>query len=126
MGFRFRKTLKIAPGIRLNLSKSGVSTTIGKPGVSLNIGKRGAFVSAGIPGSGVSFRKKIGQQTGNDMSDIKYCMLCKRNVQPKRKIGAGSVIAVLLTGFMWLLVIPFYKKRCPVCHGDALGPAQMD
>lgn len=60
MGLRFRKTIKIAPGIKLNLSKSGVSTTIGKRGASVNIGKRGVYANAGIPGTGVSYRQKIG------------------------------------------------------------------
>ncbi|PHM50036.1 DUF4236 domain-containing protein [Xenorhabdus miraniensis] len=29
MGFKFRKRIKIAPGIYINTSKSGVSTSIG-------------------------------------------------------------------------------------------------
>jgi len=29
MGFRFRKSIKLLPGIRINLSKSGVSTSVG-------------------------------------------------------------------------------------------------
>lgn len=34
MGWRFRKRIKIAPGVNINLSKSGISTTIGKRGAS--------------------------------------------------------------------------------------------
>ena len=37
MPFRFRRTLKIAPGVRLNLSKSGVSTSLGARGFNLNL-----------------------------------------------------------------------------------------
>lgn len=51
---------------------------------------------------------------------IKYCTLCNRNVTPKRKIGIGTLICILFTGFIWVLFIPFYKKRCPLCHGVAL------
>ena len=35
--FRFRRTIKIAPGVRLNIGKTGVSTSVGVRGVSLLI-----------------------------------------------------------------------------------------
>ena len=54
MGFRFRKSFKIMPGVRLNLSKSGLSTSIGGKGVTLNLSKRGVRSTAGIPGTGLS------------------------------------------------------------------------
>ena len=41
MGFRFRRKLRIFPGLYLNLSKSGVSTSIGGRGATLNLSKRG-------------------------------------------------------------------------------------
>lgn len=59
MGVRFRKTIKLAPGIRVNLSKSGISTTIGPRGASINIGKTGVYSNLGVPGTGVSSRSKI-------------------------------------------------------------------
>lgn len=34
MGLRFRKSVKLAPGIKLNMSKSGISTTVGGHGIS--------------------------------------------------------------------------------------------
>lgn len=37
MGFRFRRSIKIFPGVRINLSKKGVS--------SISIGRRGAAVN---------------------------------------------------------------------------------
>ncbi len=39
MGFRFRKRIRIAPGLAINISKSGVSTSIGGKGSTINIGK---------------------------------------------------------------------------------------
>jgi hypothetical protein len=56
---RFRKSIKIAPGLKINLSKSGVSTTIGGKGLSTNLSSRGAYLNTGIPGTGVSARHKI-------------------------------------------------------------------
>ncbi len=61
MGFRFQKRISLLPGIRLNLSKSGVSVTVGKPGLSVNLGKDGTSGSVGLPGTGLSYREKIGE-----------------------------------------------------------------
>lgn len=47
------------PGVRLNISKSGISTTIGPRGASVGIGKRGAFLNLGIPGTGLSYRQRL-------------------------------------------------------------------
>jgi hypothetical protein len=59
MGFRFRKRFKIAPGIRVNFSKSGASVSVGKPGSTLNFGSRGERVTTGIPGTGLSYSKQL-------------------------------------------------------------------
>lgn len=47
------------PGVTLNFSKSGISTTIGTKGASVNIGKNGVYGNAGIPGTGIYMREKI-------------------------------------------------------------------
>lgn len=59
MGLRFRKELRVIKLVRLNISKSGVSTTIGPRGLSINIGRRGIFRNLGIPGSGFFMRDRI-------------------------------------------------------------------
>ncbi len=70
MGFRFRKTISILPGVRLNFSKSGVSTSIGRPGAAINIGKRGVRGTVGLPGTGLSYSDMIVRRHGrNDKVD---------------------------------------------------------
>src|SRR5512143_2719543 len=54
MPLRFRRTIKIAPGVKLNLSKSGVSTTVGTKNIHFNFGKRGVKRTVSIPGTGIS------------------------------------------------------------------------
>ena len=56
---RFRKSINIFKGLKLNFSKSGVSLTVGGKGVSANIGKKGLFLNTSIPGTGLYDRKKI-------------------------------------------------------------------
>ncbi len=57
MALRFRKSFKVAPGVRINLSKSGISTSVGKKGMTANLSKRGTRLTAGIPGTGLSASK---------------------------------------------------------------------
>lgn len=59
MGFRFRKSIKLFPGVRLNISKTGLSTSIGGRGATINLGKNGARGTVGIPGSGLSYSERL-------------------------------------------------------------------
>lgn len=71
MGIGFRKRVKIAPGVTFNLSKKGVSTTIGAKGASVNIGKNGVYTNASIPGSGIYSRNKIASTSRTTKSEEK-------------------------------------------------------
>jgi Protein of unknown function (DUF4236) len=55
MGFRFRRSIKIAPGVRINLSKSGVSTSIGVRGAHVTVGHGQVRETVGLPSSGISY-----------------------------------------------------------------------
>lgn len=56
MGFNFRKSLKIAPGVRLNITKKGISSlSIGGKGARVNLGKKGTRTTVGLPGTGLSY-----------------------------------------------------------------------
>lgn len=59
MSLRFRKSIKLAPGIRLNLSGSGASWTFGPRGASVGVGSRGTYLNTGIPGTGLFSRTRI-------------------------------------------------------------------
>jgi len=59
MALRFFKRVKLAPGVKLNLSKSGPSVTVGPRGAGVTLGRNGATARAGIPGSGLRVVKKL-------------------------------------------------------------------
>ena len=60
MGLRFRKSITIFPGVKLNISKSGLSLSVGKKGAHVNAGTSGRkSVSVGLPGTGLSYTKTI-------------------------------------------------------------------
>lgn len=60
MALRFRKTINIAPGIRLNISKTGISTSVGPKGATVNIGRGRRKLTTGIPGTGISQQHNLG------------------------------------------------------------------
>lgn len=59
MAFRFQKRIKIAPGLRLNISHKSVGLTGGVPGASVSAGKKGVHSNVGIPGTGLSHRHRL-------------------------------------------------------------------
>jgi hypothetical protein len=96
MGFRFRKSIKILPGLRLNLSRSGVSANIGVRGANISVGPRGTYVNAGIPGSGVSYRDRI---DAGDNSHLETPQLVAdqqpRNSAVPRVLVVIAIIAII-------------------------------
>lgn len=65
MGFRFQKRVKIFPGVTLNFSKSGVSTSLGVRGARVTVGNGQTRTTVGVPGTGLSYTTtgKTGDQT---------------------------------------------------------------
>lgn len=80
MALRFRKSIKLAPGIRWNLSGSGSSWTLGPRGASVGIGKRGTFLNTGIPGMGLYSRAKLSEAS-----------------EPKPQRSSGATTSVSMT-----------------------------
>ena len=60
MSMRFRRTFRIAPGLCINLSKSGVSTSVGCRVAWFTIGPRGTRETIGAPGTGLSYTEHPG------------------------------------------------------------------
>lgn len=60
MGLRFRKSVKVAPGVKINLNKNSVSATVGTKGAHYTVNSKGKkTASVGIPGTGISYVETI-------------------------------------------------------------------
>ena len=59
MPVRFRRSFTIFPGVKVNVSKGGISLSVGRRGATLNFSKRGVRQTVGIPGSGLSHSSYI-------------------------------------------------------------------
>jgi len=55
----FRRRIRVFPGFTVNLSKSGMSATVGIRGASVNVSRSGSYLNTGIPGTGLYSRTKI-------------------------------------------------------------------
>ena len=80
MGFRFQRRIRIAPGVRLNLSRSGISTSVGGRGFTLN--SRGT-ATVGIPGTGLSYRANLSAPAGSSSA-------VERQQQPAQPVNPGT------------------------------------
>jgi len=66
MGWGFRKSIKIAPGVRINLSKKGVSASLGTKGLTYNTRGR---VTASIPGTGIRYTQNLNSRKSSGRQD---------------------------------------------------------
>ena len=53
MPLRFRHSIRLARGIRLNLGLHGAGLSVGPRGLHVGVNRRGIYTSAGIPGTGI-------------------------------------------------------------------------
>lgn len=102
MGFRYRKSLKIAPGLKVNIGKNGfTSVSIGKKGASVNINKKGTRSTIGIPGSGLSYSSyKPHSQNHNKVDN-----------PPQRPSLLKILFTLVFIFFMGLIVIGLFSNK---------------
>jgi Protein of unknown function (DUF4236) len=96
MGFRFRKLIKILPGFWFNLSKSGISTSIGGKGLTVNLKDGKTRTTVGIPGTGISYRT-----TSTSNSD---------NSAPTRA-GIPAWVWVLIVAVIVVLIVVVFNVK---------------
>jgi hypothetical protein len=114
MAFRFRKRVRIAPGLHLNASGSGLDLSIGPCGASVSVGPRGTYLNSSIPGTGLYSRERIGgdRSAGN----------AQRQMQPlRRNQSADADRAVLQSLTVHGIGAQFDGEGGPVLLLDHLG-----
>lgn len=55
MGLRFRRSIKLLPGVRLNAGLRDVSLSVGGRGATVNLSRRGVRTTLGLAGTGLSY-----------------------------------------------------------------------
>lgn len=75
MAFRFRKSFKLLPGVRLNVSKSGTSVSVGRRGASMNFRGDRVRTSVGVPGTGLSYSEETRSSGTSAASGARWTVL---------------------------------------------------
>lgn len=110
MAWKFRKRIKIAPGVTLNLSKSGVSTTVGTKGASVNMGKNGIYLNTGIPGTGIYDRQRLDGKTkkkSNQQQNYVEQGYAEYAEEEPPKTWAELSVTEKIVACLWAVMLPF-------------------
>ena len=59
MSWTFRRRVKIADGIQLNLSRGGLSLTVGPRGARVTLSPKAMYLHLGLPGTGIYSRRGV-------------------------------------------------------------------
>ncbi|MHB8507351.1 MAG: DUF4236 domain-containing protein [Candidatus Dormibacteria bacterium] len=108
MGYlRFRRSKSLIPGVRMNLTKSGVSWTFGPRGLHYTVGARGSRATVGVPGTGLSYTsyshahaRRASQQRASGRpapvaAGSQAPSTPREPMLPMSKIALGVVLAIL-------------------------------
>lgn len=132
MGLRFRKSKKIAPGVKLNIGKKSAGISFGTRGARYTVNSSGRrTASVGIPGTGISYTSSSGgrkrrstsspTQPGSTSHHRKKNGSCLVTLLKGMLIFLGVCLVIgliaLAFSFAWipsiiaLIIIPFLKTE---------------
>jgi len=109
MGLRFRKSFKVAPGVKVNVGKKSVGVSLGGKygGMSFNT-RSGARARVSAPGTGLSYSSKIGgssrKKASSASSSSTNGYVVKRKTLASRKSYKISYIIFLILGIVCLII----------------------
>ena len=116
MGTRFRRSFKVAPGVRVNLNKKSASISFGPKGLKHTVSTTGkSHTTVGIPGTGLSYTTSSGGKSGTQQGAVSI-PAAQRPTSPKSKtvalllcifVGGLGIhrfyVGKIGTGVLWLL-----------------------
>ena len=116
MGTRFRRSFKVAPGVRVNLNKKSASISFGPKGLKHTVSTTGkSRTTVGIPGTGLSYTTSSGGKSGAQQGAVSI-PAAQRPTSPKSKtvalllcifVGGLGIhrfyVGKIGTGVLWLL-----------------------
>lgn len=95
MGTRFRRSFKVAPGVRVNLNKKSASISFGPKGLKHTVSTTGkSHTTVGTPGTGLSYTTSSGGKSGAQHGTVSI-PAAQRPTSPKNK-----TVALLLCIFL--------------------------
>lgn len=125
MGWSFRKSKKLIPGVRATLSHRGLGFRLGSRHAGVSVTPTGARVSGSIPGTGVSVRKELGTKSRRtkqvqEDQDIEIYYVEEPKPQPSKIISA-ILLPIYLVGFLMFAGIGLAAVLQPETSIKVLG-----
>ena len=106
MGFRFRKSVKIAPGVRLNLNRKSASISLGGKGAHYTVSSTGRkTATVGLPGTGISY--SVTESTGKSSSRTKSGGTHSSENGGGKK-NKGGCLMILLALMFWPFALRYW------------------
>jgi hypothetical protein len=106
MGLLFRKRLRLSNWLSLNVSKSGLGSSVGPPGAKLSVNPKRARVQLGIPGTGMGYRRDVSLPRAPDTPPV------PEQRAPRHRVGLWLLAAVgLILLTLWLSGCGFPARR---------------
>jgi hypothetical protein len=94
MGFQFRKRIKLLPGLTLNVSGKGLSTSIGGDGVTVNYGRAGTRTTLSAKGTGLRYVRTAPMRRPTVLPNIEST----KNNRAARRVAA--LLWIVLVGVL--------------------------
>lgn len=97
MGTRFRKSFKIAPGVKLNINKKSIGVSAGVKGARVSVNSKGRVTkTVGIPGTGLSYTDTSTIGKGKTAPHTTQQPIVSDNFTPSPDMTAANNIAAKL------------------------------
>lgn len=109
MGFRFRESIKIAPGVRVNLNKKSTSVTFGGKGFHHTVSSTGRkTTTAGIPGTGISYTTTEGGHKASGTGRKKSSASASTQNGGKNPGCLSGCMVLMIILLFWPLALAYY------------------
>ena len=92
MGLRFRRSVKLMPGVRMNLSGSGASFSFGGRGARINVSSRGTRATVALPGTGLSYTTTASGSRSGRRSAQQLAVAHRRMLQERARAQAAAEV----------------------------------
>lgn len=110
MGFRFRRSIGIAPGVRINLGKESISTSVGVRGANVTSGTHGTRTTVGLPGTGLSYTETQAarQSSGSMWQDALNRIATVQNAFLRNTLRIGCLVLMFASKIIGGIVVGLF------------------
>ncbi len=116
MGWRFRRSVKILPGVRLNVGKRGLGLSAGPRGAKVSVNTKGQMRrSAGVPGTGLSYTTQTQLRSSSDeVEQVPLEALTPEELAYvrgrvfRKRVGWGSALVIIVLMFTGAATVAGY------------------